>query len=71
NYTDEGALARRMAVRPRHTAVANRLIGSGILITDRLPNIFKPHLLTYRHWDCTEVAGELVTPHNSRRCAWW
>ncbi|KAH7919250.1 hypothetical protein BV22DRAFT_1023306 [Leucogyrophana mollusca] len=31
DYTDEGALARRMAVRPRHMAVANKLINSGIL----------------------------------------
>ncbi|KAF9244984.1 hypothetical protein BU15DRAFT_41479 [Melanogaster broomeanus] len=31
DYTDEGALARRMAVRPKHFVTANKLIKQGIL----------------------------------------
>jgi len=31
DYTDDGALARRMAVRPRHFIIANKYIKQGIL----------------------------------------
>ena len=45
--TDDGALARRMAVRPAHLENANKLIQQGIL--REFLSLSVPHVVPYDH----------------------
>lgn len=63
DYADDGALARRMTVRPRHFITANKLIKQGILSEQR-----RLGRVEYAASSLTrsfiEVAGGLITPES-------
>jgi hypothetical protein len=44
DYTDEGALARRMAIRPKHFVGVNKVIKQGVLSQSAIVCSFSSHL---------------------------
>ncbi|KAF8558002.1 hypothetical protein OG21DRAFT_1383352, partial [Imleria badia] len=63
DYTDDGALARRMAVRPRHFITANKQIEQGIL-NEPLERGCVRCAASPLTRCLTEVAGGLITPES-------